>query len=172
MKWVTRERPKIDRIACPWLITRFIDPKPEFLFVSAATVRETAERENAIPYDIPDVELGHHGPKCSFDAFVDRYELSDPALLKLAEIVRGADTDDRGLTPESAGLYAAATGFQASSRDDSIPVYMSASATRNSGGGSPGTPTIAIAPLFASAIRPKPALAESGPVCPYADTEQ
>jgi protein-tyrosine-phosphatase len=118
MKWVTRERARVDRIACPWLITRFIDPKPEFLFVPSSQVRETARRENAIPYDIPDVELGHHGPQCSFDAFVERYELTDPALALLAPIVRGADTDDRSLRPESSGLYAAATGFQANSRDD------------------------------------------------------
>jgi protein-tyrosine-phosphatase len=118
MKWITRERARVDRIACPWLISRFIDPKPEFLFVPADQVRELAARENAIPYDIPNVDLGHHGPQCSFDAFVERYELADPALGALARIVRGADTDDRGLTPESAGLYAAATGFQATSRDD------------------------------------------------------
>ena len=118
MKWITRERARVDRIACPWLISRFIDPKPEFLFVPANQVREIAARENAIPYDIPNVELGHHGPHCSFDAFVDRYELTDPARGALARIVRGADTDDRGLTPESAGLYAATTGFQATSRDD------------------------------------------------------
>jgi protein-tyrosine-phosphatase len=118
MKWVTRERARVDRIACPWLISRFVDPKPEFLFVPASQVLDVAKRENAIPYDIPDVELGHHGPECSFDAFIDRYELDDPALAALAPIVRGADTEDRGLTPESAGLYAAATGFQAGSRDD------------------------------------------------------
>jgi protein-tyrosine-phosphatase len=118
MKWVTRERARVDRIACPWLISRFVDPAPEFLFVPAHQVREAAKRENATPYDIPDVELGHHGPKCSFDAFVERYELDDPALAQLALIVRGADTEDRGLTPESPGLYAAATGFQAGSRDD------------------------------------------------------
>src|SRR5262245_55368636 len=118
MKWVTRERARVDRIACPWLISRFIDPKPEFLFVPANQVLDAAKRENAIPYDIPNVELGHHGPQCSFDAFVERYDLADPALAALARIVRGADTDDRRLTPESAGLYAAATGFQASSRDD------------------------------------------------------
>ena len=100
------------------MISRFIDPKPEFLFVPAPQVPEVAKREQAIPYDIANVELGHHGPQCSFDAFIERYELDDPALLKLAPIVRGADTDDRGLTPESAGLYAAATGFQAMSRDD------------------------------------------------------
>ena len=118
MKWITRERARVDRIACPWLISRFIDPKPEFLFVPASQVLDAAKREGAIPYDVPNVELGHHGAECSFDAFVARYELDDPALAVLTKIVRGADTDDRGLTPESAGLYAAATGFQASSRDD------------------------------------------------------
>src|SRR5262245_43283974 len=118
MKWITRERARVDRIACPWLISRFIDPAPEFVFVPAREVLAEAKRQGAIPYDIPDVELGHRGPLCSFDAFIDRYELADPALAALARIVRGADTDDRDLTPESAGLYAAATGFQASSRDD------------------------------------------------------
>jgi protein-tyrosine-phosphatase len=118
MKWITRERARVDRIACPWLISRFIDAKPEFLFVPSNQVLDAAQRENAIPYDAPDVELGHHGPRCSFDAFVERFELTDPALAPLATIVRGADTDDRGLTAESAGLYAAATGFQAISRDD------------------------------------------------------
>jgi protein-tyrosine-phosphatase len=118
MKWITRERARVDRIACPWLISRFIDPQPEFVFVPANQVVEQAKKRNAIPYDVPDVELGHHGPECSFDAFVARYEIDDPALKKLAVIVRGADTEDRGITPESAGLYAAATGFQANSRDD------------------------------------------------------
>jgi protein-tyrosine-phosphatase len=118
MKWITRARARVDRIACPWLISRFIDPTPEFLFVPADRVVEVARRENAIPYDISNVELGHHGPHCSFDAFIDRYELADPTLAGLARIVRGADTDDRGLTAESSGLYAAATGFQATSRDD------------------------------------------------------
>src|SRR6266850_3177169 len=118
MKWVTRERARVDRIACPWLISRFSDAKPEFLFVPAQDVLAVAEREHAIPYDVPAVELGHQGARCSFDAFIERYELADPALTTLATIVRGADTDDRGLTPESAGLYAAATGFQAISRDD------------------------------------------------------
>jgi protein-tyrosine-phosphatase len=118
MKWITRERARVDRIACPWLIARFVDPKPEFLFVPAREVLAAAKREDAIPYDVPDVELGHRGSHCSFDAFVARYELSEPGLLALAAVVRGADTDDRGLTPESAGLYAAATGFQAISRND------------------------------------------------------
>ena len=118
MKWITRERARVDRIACPWLIRRFIDPRPEFLFVPAGQVMAVATREGAIPYDVPNVELGHQGPQCSFDAFIARYELDDAALTRLAVIVRGADTDDRRLTPESAGLYAAATGFQAISRDD------------------------------------------------------
>src|SRR5258705_11761606 len=116
MKWIPRQRARVGRIACPWLITRFIDPKPEFLFVPAPEVLAAAKREDAIPYDVPNVELGHRGPRCSFDAFIDRYELADPALAALAVIVRAADTDDRGLTPASAGLYAAATGFQAVSR--------------------------------------------------------
>ncbi len=129
MKWVTREKARVDRIACPWLITRFIDKEPTFLFVPAREVLAVAEREEAIPYDVPDVELGHRGDQCSFDAFLDKYKLKDPALLELALIVRGADTEARGLTPESAGLYAVATGFQAMARDDfdnmkqQFPVY-------------------------------------------------
>ena len=118
MKWVTRERARVDRIACPWLIARFIDKEPTFLFVPASQVKAVAEREGAIPYDIPGVELGHHGEQCSFDAFIDKYELEDPALRALAVIVRGADTGARQLTPESAGLYAYATGFQAIAKDD------------------------------------------------------
>jgi hypothetical protein len=129
MKWVTREKARVDRIACPWLITRFIDEDPTFLFVPARDVLAVAKREDAIPYDVPDVELGHHGDQCSFDAFLDKYELKEPALRELALIVRGADTEARGLTPESAGLYAVATGFQAIARDDfdnmkkQFPVY-------------------------------------------------
>ena len=129
MKWVTREKARVDRIACPWLITRFIDREPTFLFLPSRDVLAVAKREDAIPYDVPDVELGHHGDQCSFDAFLDKYKLKDPALLKLALIVRGADTDARSLTPESAGLYAVATGFQAITRDDfdnlkqQFPVY-------------------------------------------------
>ena len=129
MKWITREKARVDRIACPWLITRFIDKEPTFLFVPARDVLAVAKKEDAIPYDVPDVELGHHGAQCSFDAFVDKYKLTDPALRELALIVRGADTDARQLTPESAGLYAVATGFQAIARDDfdnmkkQFPVY-------------------------------------------------
>ena len=118
MKWVTREKARVDRIACPWLISRFIDRQPEFLFVPADQVMAVADREQAIPYDVPGVELGHHGDRCSFDAFLAKYKLDDPALQRLALIVRGADTSQRGLTPESAGLYAYATGFQATSKDD------------------------------------------------------
>ena len=118
MKWVTRERARVDRIACPWLITRFIDKNPTFLFVPTEKVIEVAQREGATPYDVPGVELGHHGAECSFDAFIRKYKLTDPALQALALIVRGADTDARQLTPESTGLYAYATGFQALAKDD------------------------------------------------------
>jgi hypothetical protein len=118
MKWITREKARVDRIACPWLITRFIDREAEFLFVPSADVMTVAEREQATPYDVPDVELGHHGDRCSFDAFIEKYALGDPALHALALIIRGADTGQLALTPESAGLYAYATGFQASSKDD------------------------------------------------------
>ena len=114
MKWITRERAKVDRIACPWLISRFIDPTPEFLYVPADRVLAEAERQGATPYDIPDVELGHTGPLCSFDALMEKYGLqgSDPALDRLALIVRGADTAEKDLTPESRGLDAIAGGFQ------------------------------------------------------------
>ena len=112
MKWVTRARPMVDRIACPWLIRRFVDPEAEFLFVAPAVVTEVAEREGAIPFDVPGVELGHHGDECSFDAIMKKYNLNDPALFNLALIVRGADTDARHLTPESVGLYAIAGGFR------------------------------------------------------------
>ena len=118
MKWVTREKARVDRIACPWLISRFVDRDPTFLFVPADQVLRVAEREQAIPYDVPNVELGHHGERCSFDAILDKYKLTDPALQALARIVRGADTSNRNLTPESPGLYAVATGFQAITKDD------------------------------------------------------
>jgi len=118
MKWITREKARVDRIACPWLISRFIDREPTFLFVPADQVMRAAAEHGATPYDVPNVELGHHGDHCSFDAFIDKYKLSDPALQLLARIVRGADTEARQLTPESAGLYALATGFQANAKDD------------------------------------------------------
>ncbi|MFC3098397.1 chromate resistance protein ChrB domain-containing protein [Alteraurantiacibacter palmitatis] len=118
MKWITRERPKIDRIACPWLIARFIDEAPEFLYVPAGEVFAVAEREGAIPYDIPGAELSHDGEKCSFDAFLDRYGLDDPALAQLALIVRGADTSRLDLTPQSGGLFAISLGLSAIYPDD------------------------------------------------------
>jgi hypothetical protein len=118
MKWVTRERPKIDRIACPWLIARFIDDQPEFLFVPPIDVLPVAEREGAIPYDVPGVELTHAGELCSFDAFLARYGLHDRALEQLAQIVRGADTSRLELTPQSAGLYALSLGLSRNFADD------------------------------------------------------
>ena len=129
MKWVTRARPKVDRIACPWLIRTFVDPDAEFLYVPAADVMVVAEREGAIPYDVPDVELGHHGAECSFDAIINKYGLEDPVLQRMALIVRGADTGAPELTPESAGLAAIAAGFQANYTDDlqqladALPLY-------------------------------------------------
>ena len=118
MKWITRERPKIDRIACPWLIARFIDQAPEFLYVPPADVMKIAAASGATPYDGPNVELGHVGELCSFDAFLSKYQLTDPALQRLAVIVRGADTGKPGLTPESAGLLAISRGLSLNFADD------------------------------------------------------
>src|SRR5215471_16206312 len=114
MKWITRERVKVDRVACPWLIKRFIDPQAEFLFVPADKVMEIAHKEQAIPYDVPDVELGHHGKECSFEAILKKYNLtSDPALVLLGKIVNGADTDNTlWHQPEGEGLEAIAEGFR------------------------------------------------------------
>ena len=111
MKWVTREKPKVDRVACPGLIKNFIDPVAELLFVPATDVMTIATDEMAIPYDVPDVELSHHDGACSFEAIVASYELDDPAIKLLAKIVRGADTDDRGYMPQSAGLRAISQGW-------------------------------------------------------------
>ena len=119
MKWVTRERPKIDRVACPWLIARFIDKEPEFLFVPPARVREVAQATGAIPYDVEGVELTHDGPLCSFDALLAKYDLgSDPALRQLAVIVRGADTARLDLAPQCAGLLAVSLGLSRLFADD------------------------------------------------------
>ena len=118
MKWITRERPKIDRIACPWLVARFIDQDPEFLYVPSGDVLSVANKTNAIPYDIPGVELTHEGEMCSFDAFLKKYQLDDPALQRLALIVRGADTSRLLLTPQSAGLYALSLGLSHDFADD------------------------------------------------------
>jgi hypothetical protein len=117
-KWVTRERPKIDRIACPWLIRRFIDPRAEFLYVPSAQVRAVAAAEHAIPYDVPDVQFSHCGELCSFDAFLADFALDDPALAELALIVRGADTGRPELTPQSPGLLAISLGLSVNYPDD------------------------------------------------------
>ncbi|MEQ1517553.1 MAG: chromate resistance protein ChrB domain-containing protein [Usitatibacteraceae bacterium] len=111
--WITRERPKIDRIACPWLIRRFIDPLAEFVYVPAADVMSQAEVRSAIPYDVPHVQFSHRGEACSFDAFVADFEIADPALHDLAVIVRGADTGKPELTPQSPGLLAVSLGLSA-----------------------------------------------------------
>jgi hypothetical protein len=112
MKWVTRQNANVDRIACPWLISKFVDADAEFLFVPADEVRAVAEREGALPFDVPDVELGHVAGRCSFESIIARYEIKDPALDLLAKIVHGADVSrDRDIVPEAAGLYAIANGF-------------------------------------------------------------
>jgi hypothetical protein len=113
MKWITREHVKVDRVACPWLIRRFIDPQAAFLFVPREQVLELAEREGAIPYDVQDVELGHHGTACSFEALIAKYGLADPALALLAQIVNGADAKLETFNrPEAPGLKAIAEGFR------------------------------------------------------------
>jgi rhodanese-related sulfurtransferase len=117
-RWVTRERPKVDRIACPWLIRRFIDPQAEFLYVPTAEVIRVAKDRSAIAYDVPEVEFSHVGGRCSFDAFLYRYRLTDPALQELALIVRGADTNRPDLAPQSAGLVSISLGLSALYADD------------------------------------------------------
>jgi AraC-like DNA-binding protein len=118
MKWITRERPKIDRIACPWLIKNFIDVDAEFYFVPDDKVKEKAAAIDAIPFDIPGVELSHAEDKCTFDALLLKYNLTEPALQIMAEIVRGADTDNHALTPQSAGLWAISAGLAFTFQDD------------------------------------------------------
>ena len=117
-RWVTRERPKIDRIACPWLVKRFIDPEAEFLYVPTPEVKQVAAERQAVPYDIPDVEFTHDGELCSFDAFIKRFRLRDPALDALALIVRGADTGRPDLAAHSAGLLAISLGLSLNFKDD------------------------------------------------------
>lgn len=113
MKWVTRKHVKVDRVACPWLIRKFVDTEAEFLFASPEAVQETAAREGAIPFDIGGVELGHHEGKCSFEAIVAKYGIDDPAIAMLAEIVHGADVEhDLYGRPEATGLKAIAQGFR------------------------------------------------------------
>lgn len=118
MKWITRERPKIDRIACPWLIRRFVDNDAEFIYVPKEKVFEEAQKINAIPYDIPGAEYSHYGDRCTFDYIVEKHHLSDPALLQLAVIVRGADTDRFDLAPQAAGLWAISAGLSYNYKDD------------------------------------------------------
>ncbi len=112
-RWVTRAGPKVDRIACPWFIRRFVDPAAEILFVEADQVLAAAEEIGGIPFDIAGVDFGHHGDGCSFDAFLERFEIDDPALRRLATIVRGADTGQPDLAPEAAGLRAVSLGISA-----------------------------------------------------------
>lgn len=129
MKWVTRERPKIDRLACPWLIKRFIDADAEVHYVPVSRVMAFAANEGATPFDVPGVELTHSGPRCSFDAFVARYQLEDPALHRLASIVRAADTDTLDQSDQAPGLLAISLGLGANIADDqellkaALPVY-------------------------------------------------
>ena len=118
MKWVTRERPKIDRVACPWLVARFIDRDAEFLFVPPADVKRVAEETGATPYDVEGVELSHEGPLCSFDAFLAKYHLEDESLQSLAKIVRGADTGRLDIAPQCAGLLAVSLGLSRLYDDD------------------------------------------------------
>ncbi len=118
MKWVTRERPKIDRIACPWLIARFIAKTPEFLFVPTEQVLAAARETGAVPYDIPGVEMSHEGEFCSFDTFLRKYNLTDPALHRLAVSVRGADTSRLDLAPQAPGLLALSLGLSRVYADD------------------------------------------------------
>lgn len=118
-RWVTRERPKIDRIACPWLIARFVDRDAEFLYVPTAAVKATAAEREAVPYDVPDVHFTHDGDLCSFDAFIKTYRLGgDPALAQLAQIVRGADTGNLALAPQAPGLLAISLGLSRLHEDD------------------------------------------------------
>ena len=119
MKWITRQRPKIDRVACPWLIARFIDAQPEFLFVPPEDVLPRAKETGAVPFDVEGVELSHEGPLCSFDAFIAKYSLGDDAALQtIATIVRGADTARLDLAPQAAGLLAISLGLSAMFADD------------------------------------------------------
>lgn len=118
MKWITRERPKIDRLACPWLIQRFVDREAEFIYVPFNQVMEKAIELNAIPFDIPDVEFTHYGNQCTFDYIIKKYKIDDPAILIIANIVRGADTDRHHIAPEAAGLLAISAGLSHNIKDD------------------------------------------------------
>lgn len=118
MRWITREHPKIDRIACPWLIKRFIDPSAEFFFVPYAQIASKAQEMEAIPFDIPDTEFTHYEDRCTFDYFLEKYQLKDPALHVMAPIVRGADMDDHSIAMQSAGLWAISAGLAFNTPND------------------------------------------------------
>lgn len=118
MKWITRERPKIDRIACPWLIKRFVDADPEFIYVPKEKVFQEAEKLNAIPYDIPGAEYSHYGDKCTFDYIVKKHNLNDDAIFQIASIVRGADTHRFDLAEQAAGLWAISAGLSVNYKSD------------------------------------------------------
>jgi AraC-like DNA-binding protein len=118
MKWITRERPKIDRLACPWLIKRFIDAQAEIIYVPEAEVKRQASVLKAIPFDVPEVEFSHYEDRCTFDYFLQKYDLKDPALHTMALIIRGADTDDHTITSQSAGLWAISAGLAFNIKDD------------------------------------------------------
>jgi hypothetical protein len=126
MKWVTREYVHVDRTACPWLIKRFVDPKAKFFFVPVDRIEDIVKKEKAIPYDAPNVELGHHGDKCSFDAIIDKYNIKDDVLLEVARIVRAADTDKPELSPQGAGLDAIMTGISVAAKDDLVAIERAA----------------------------------------------
>jgi len=118
VKWITRERPKIDRIACPWLIKNFVDPEAEFIYVPADKVKDSARQLNAVPFDVPDVEYTHYEDKCTFDYILERHQLTDPALEAVAVIVRSADTDRHDIAPQAAGLWAISAGLAYNTADD------------------------------------------------------
>ena len=118
MKWITRERPKIDRIACPWLIKRFVDSNAQFFYVPKEAVFEKAKQLDAIPYDIPGAEYSHYGKECTFDFIVKKHAITDPAVLQISTIVRGADTDSFHLAPQAAGLWAISAGLSYNFKDD------------------------------------------------------
>jgi AraC-like DNA-binding protein len=118
MKWITRERPKIDRIACPWLIKKFVDKDAEFIYVPFNEVKSKAKKLNAIPFDIPDVEFTHYGDECTFDYIIRKYKIKDPALKTMAVIVRGADTDRHDLASQASGLWAISAGLSYNEKND------------------------------------------------------
>jgi hypothetical protein len=132
VKWVTRQYVHVDRTACPWLIKKFVDQNAEFIFVPVDEINKIVETEKAIPFDAPDVELGHHGDKCSFDAIIEKYEIKDPAVLELAKIVRAADTGVPEDAPEAFGLDAVMTGLSIAAKDDREAIEKASVCTMHS----------------------------------------